>query len=227
MPPVAVVTGGAGAIGGAIARALAPEREIAILDRDATPPVDLADEAEVRHAARELIAKRADCDVLVHAAAAFDRASLPDLDAQLWRRVQAVNVESILWLAQELLPPMRERGFGRIVLIVSDTVWQPPADDLLPYIASKAALIGIARSLARALGRDGITVNCVAPGLTLTPTAQAAMPTEAFTAVRDAQALPRSLVADDVAGVVTFLVSQAAAAITGQTLCADGGLVLR
>ncbi len=152
MSTVAVVTGGAGAIGGAIARALAGEREIAVLDRDAARPVDLLNEAEVRQAARELIAKGAHCDVLVHAAAAFDRAALPDLDLELWRRVQAVNVESIVWLAQELVPAMRERGFGRIVLIVSDTVWQPPADDLLPYIASKAALVGVARSLARALG---------------------------------------------------------------------------
>lgn len=227
MSTVAVVTGGAGAIGGAIARALAGEREIAVLDRDAAQPVDLLNEAEVRQAARELIAKGAHCDVLVHAAAAFDRAALPDLDLELWRRVQAVNVESIVWLAQELVPAMRERGFGRIVLIVSDTVWQPPADDLLPYIASKAALVGVARSLARALGPDGITVNCVAPGLTVTPAAQRGMPPEAFAAAISAQALPRSLVPDDVAGVVSFLVSRSAAAVTGQTLCADGGLVLR
>jgi len=225
--PTAVVTGGAGAIGGAIARALATERTVAILDRDGTPPVDLAIEHEVRAAARDLLAAGRHPDVLVHAAAAFDRASLADLDPAVWRHVQAVNVESFLWLAQELVPPMRERGLGRIVLIVSDTVWQPPADDLLPYIASKAALIGIARSLARALGRHGITVNCVAPGLTLTPAAQAAMPPDAFARARDAQALPRSLQPEDVAGVVAFLVSQAAESITGQTLCADGGLVLR
>jgi pyridoxal 4-dehydrogenase len=224
---LAVITGGAGAIGAAIARALAPGHEIAVLDQAGEPPIDLAREASVREAAGALLAAAGRCDVLVHAAAAFDRAALPELDAPLWRHVQAVNVESALWLAQELVPTMRAQGRGRIVFIVSDTVWNPPADDLLPYVASKAALIGVARVLARSLGRDGITVNCVAPGLTRTPAAEAGMPESAFAAVRQAQALPRTLAPEDVAGVVAFLTSDAAEAITGQTLCADGGLVLR
>jgi 3-oxoacyl-[acyl-carrier protein] reductase len=122
---------------------------------------------------------------------------------------------------------MRERGFGRVIVIVSDTVWEPPAPDLLPYVASKAALIGIARSLARALGPDGITVNCVAPGLTRTPAAEAGMDERAFAAVRDRQALKRTLTPADVSGVVAFLAGDGAGALTGQTLCPDGGLVLR
>ena len=103
-------------------------------------------------------------DVLVHAAAAFDRASLAELDSATWRRVQAVNVESALWLCQELTPAMIERGFGRIVFITSNTVWRPPGPDFLPYVVNKATLVGIARSLAKPLGAHGITVNCVAPG---------------------------------------------------------------
>jgi NAD(P)-dependent dehydrogenase (short-subunit alcohol dehydrogenase family) len=122
---------------------------------------------------------------------------------------------------------MAQRGWGRIVFVVSDTVWEPPAADLLAYVASKAALIGIARSLARALGPSGITVNCLAPGLTRTPAAEAGTPSEAFAEVRRRQALPRDLVPEDIAGVVAFLASDAAGALTGQTLCADGGLVLR
>ena len=93
--------------------------------------------------------------MLVHAAATFERAALTDLTLGTWRHVQAVNVESALWLCQELAPAMRERGFGRIVFIVSDTVWNPPAPELLPYVASKAALIGVARVLARSLGATG------------------------------------------------------------------------
>lgn len=227
MQRLAVVTGGAGAIGGAIVNALSLDHEVEVLDVSATRPVDLADEGGVRAAARELLADCGHCDVLVHAAAAFDRSSLAELDLATWRRVLAVNVEGALWLCQELVPGMAERGFGRIVFVVSDTVWDPPTSDLLPYIASKAALVGIARTLARSLGPDGITVNCVAPGLTLTAAAQAAMPAEAFDRVRDRQALPRSLVPADVAGVVAFLASDAASAVTGQTVCADGGLVLR
>ena len=91
-------------------------------------------------------------------------------------------------------------------------------------MASKATLVGIARTLARLLGAHGITVNCVAPGLTRTPFTEADLPEEAFQEVLARQSLTRSLMPEDVAGVVTFLTS-AAAAITGQTVCADGGSV--
>jgi 3-oxoacyl-[acyl-carrier protein] reductase len=227
MPRVALVTGAAGAIGGAIVSALSPEHSVVGVDVVGHPGFDLGSETDARAAARAVVAEHGRCDVLVHAAAALDQARLEEVEVDLWRRVQAVNVEAAVWLAQELVPAMRERGFGRLVFIVSDTVWNPPAPELLPYVASKSALIGVARSLSRALGADGITVNCVAPGLTRTPAAQRGMPPEAFEAVRRAQAIPRTLVPEDVAGVVAFLTSDAAAAITGQTLCPDGGLVLR
>jgi NAD(P)-dependent dehydrogenase (short-subunit alcohol dehydrogenase family) len=228
MTRVAAVTGGAGAIGGAIAAGLrAAGHEVVIFDRNGDLPVDLGERSAVQTAAAAMLDRHGRCDVLVHAAAAFDRAPLSDLDPQLWHRVQAVNVESVLWLAQAVTPGMAERGFGRIVFVVSDTVWDPPAEDMLAYVASKAALIGIARTLARSLGRDGITVNCVAPGLTPTPAAVRGIAPEAFAAVRTRQAISRDLAPDDVAAAVTFLVSDAAGAITGQTLCADGGLVLR
>ena len=217
-----MVTGGAGGIGGAIVRALAEAgHDAAILDREGEFAVDLADEQATRRVAERLGPR----DVLVHAAAAFDRASLAELDSATWRHVQAVNVEAALWLCQALTPAMIERGFGRIIFITSNTVWRPPADDFLPYVASKATLVGIARTLAKPLGAHGITVNCVAPGLTRTRFTEADLPEEAFEDVLVRQALPRSLVPDDVAGLVAFLASDAAAAITGQTLCADGGSV--
>jgi NAD(P)-dependent dehydrogenase (short-subunit alcohol dehydrogenase family) len=228
MTRVAAVTGGAGAIGGAIAAGLREAGHlVVILDRNGDPTVDLAEPGEVRAAVAAVLARHGRCDVLVHAAAAFDRAPLADLDPGTWRRVQAVNVESAVWLTQAVAPGMAERGFGRIVFVVSDTIWDPPAGDLLAYVASKAALVGVARTLARSLGRDGITVNCVAPGLTPTPAAVAGTPPEAFAAVRMRQAIGRDLVPGDAAAAVSFLVSDAAGAITGQTLCADGGLVLR
>ncbi|HVP03424.1 MAG TPA: SDR family oxidoreductase [Solirubrobacteraceae bacterium] len=223
----ALVTGGAGAIGSAIVAALrAHAHDVLVLDREGDVACDLADEQAVRAAATAVL-RRGGVDVLVHAAAAFDQAPLESLDAATWRHVQAVNVESLLWLAQELTPGMRERGFGRIVLVTSDTVWSPPAAALLPYVASKATLEGLARALAHPLGADGITINAVEPGLTRTPAAHAGMPAEAFEDVRRRQALPRTLIPEDVAGVIAFLASDAAAAVTGQAICADGGLVLR
>ena len=222
---VAVVTGGAGAIGGSVATVLtATGHRVLILDRTGDVPVDLADEQQVRTAAQRVLDEAGRCDVLVHAAAAFDRS---DLDLAVWRRVQAVNVESALLLAQAFVPGMTARGFGRIIFVVSDTVWAPPAEDLLPYVTSKGALVALARALAMAHGPDGIAVTCVAPGLTDTPAARADLPAAAFDAVRARQALPRALRPDDVAATVAFLASDGAAALTGQVLCTDGGLVMR
>ena len=225
---VAVVTGGAGAIGGRVAAALAASGHVVvILDQAGDPPVDLSQEAEVRAAAEAVLDRRGRCDVLVHAAAAFDRADLARINLATWRRVQAVNVESALLLAQAFAPGMAARGVGLIIFVVSDTIWSPPAGDMLPYVTSKGALVALARTLAIGLGGDGIAVTCVAPGLTATPAARQGMPQAAFDDVRSRQALPRTLVPDDVAATVCFLASDGAAALTGQTLCVDGGLILR
>jgi NAD(P)-dependent dehydrogenase (short-subunit alcohol dehydrogenase family) len=213
----AVVTGGAGAIGAAICDRLRVDHDVLVLDRD---QVDLADAAAVRAAAAEV----GEADVLVHAAAAFDQMRLAALDLDAWRRVQAVNVEAGLLLAQAFAPGMAERGFGRIVFVTSDTVYGPPSPDLLAYVASKAALVGITRTLALELGADGIAVTAVAPGLTDTPAARDGMPSAAFDAVLARQSLKRTLVPDDVAATVAFLVTDAAQALTGQTLVPDGGL---
>jgi 3-oxoacyl-[acyl-carrier protein] reductase len=219
MTRVAVVTGGAGAIGASIVSALAGAgHPVTILDRAGDPPVA---------AAAAVLRDHGRCDILVHAAAAFDRAGLAAVDLATWRRVQAVNVESVLLLAQAFVPGMAARGFGRIIFVVSDTVWAPPRGDMLPYVTSKGALVALARTLAVGHGADGIAVTCVAPGLTATPAARAAMPTAAFDDVRARQALPRALVPADVAATVGFLCSDGASALTGQTLCVDGGLVMR
>jgi NAD(P)-dependent dehydrogenase (short-subunit alcohol dehydrogenase family) len=230
----AVVTGGAGAIGGAICTALeAGGHDVVSLDlrRRAQRPddvtVDLADADQVRAAAAEVLADHGRCDVLVHAAADLTQATLADVDLATWRRVQAVNVEAALLLVQALTPALAASGSGRVVLIGSDTVWQPPSAAMLPYVTSKAALIGLTRMLALSLGPDGVAVTCVAPGLTDTPAARSGLDAGAFTAVLGRQSLARTLAPDDVAATVAFLASPAGAALTGQTVCVDGGLVTR
>jgi len=200
---VAVVTGGAGAIGTSITTALQDTgHRTVILDRDADVVCDLSSEASARAAAATVLERYGRCDVLVHCAAAFDRATIAEVDSATWRRVQAVNVESALWLVQAFAPGMAERRFGRIVFIASDTVWAPPNPAMLAYIASKGALLGVMRTLAVTLGADGIAVSAVAPGLTDTPGARTRNGDEHFDAVVRGQALKRPLTPGDTAAAV-------------------------
>lgn len=115
-----MVTGGAGAIGAAIVDELRRGfARVEVLDR---AQCDLADAGSVRHAAAAI----GRAGVLVHAAAAFDLAELHELELETLRRVLAVNVESVVLLAQAFTPGMAQRGWGRIINIVSDTIWSPP-----------------------------------------------------------------------------------------------------
>ncbi|MFD7834436.1 SDR family oxidoreductase [Streptomyces sp. NPDC059761] len=113
-----------------------------------------------------------------------------------------------------------------MVFIVSNTFWRPPGAHMLAYVASKGALIGMTHALAVGLGGDGIVVTAVAPGLTRTP-ATGVVPAEEFEEVAARQALPRPLTPDDTAAVVAMLVSEDAAALTGQVFTVGGGLVMR
>lgn len=223
---VAVVTGGAGAIGGAIAPRLAAAHTVVVLDRTGDVVVDLGDPDDVRRAARLVLDRYGRCDVLVHAAAMVAFGPFDQFELDVWRRVQAVNVESALLLTQAFAPGMRDRAFGRVIFIVSNTFWRPPGAHMLAYVASKGALIGMARALAVGLGGEGIAVTAVAPGLTRTP-ATDVVPAQEFDDVAAHQALARPLTPEDTAAVVAMLAGDDAAALTGQTLMVDGGLVLR
>ena len=221
-----MVTGGSGAIGGSIAARLAAEHTVAVLDRAGDVAVDLAEPEEVRRAAELVLDRYGRCDVLVHAAAMVAFGPFDQFELDVWRRVQAVNVESALLLTQAFAPGMRDRGFGRVIFIVSNTFWRPPGAHMLAYVASKGALIGMVRTLAVGLGSDGVAVTAVAPGLTRTP-ATDVVPAAEFADVEAHQALPRPLTPEDTAAVVAMLAGDDAAALTGQTLTVDGGLVLR
>jgi NAD(P)-dependent dehydrogenase (short-subunit alcohol dehydrogenase family) len=236
---VALVTGGARGIGRACARRLAADglrvvvadragaaQAAAEIDGDAdAEEVDLADADETLGLAQRVLDRHGRCDVLVNNAAQLGHHALSDLDLETWRRFQAVNLEAPFLLCRALVPAMAQRGEGRVVNIVSNTVWAPPGPGFLAYITTKAGLLGFTRALAVEYGPSGVAVNAVAPGLTPTPGSQADTPDEAFAAVRAQQAVHRSLTADDIAGAVSYLASSDASAVAGQALRVDGGLV--
>lgn len=143
-------------------------------------------------------------------------------NAENWRRVMDTNLNAIFYWNHCLLPSMIEQGEGALVMMSSVTGIKGNSGQSA-YGASKAALIGLGRSLSIELGRFGVRVNCLLPGY-IESDMLAAIPKEKLTAIRKDIPLKRFGKADEVAGAVAWLVSDASAYMTGQTLILDGGL---
>ena len=141
-----------------------------------------------------------------------------------WDAVLDCNLKGAFLACQAVAPAMMDQGWGRIINVSSDTVWHPLPDGAA-YIASKAGLIGLTRSLATGLGDHGVTVNTLVPGLTRTEHMADLYPDEQFEAFAQLRSLPRVEVAEDLVGTVLFLSSDASAFVTGQAFVVDGGHV--
>jgi NAD(P)-dependent dehydrogenase (short-subunit alcohol dehydrogenase family) len=228
---VAVVTGGAQGIGRAIADGLEAEgATVAVADLN--PPAggiraDVASEEDVARLTDEVVARHGGIDILVNNAGLY--ASLPmrpftEIPLDEWHRVMDVNVASMFLTCRAVVPRLRERGGGKIVNISSGTAFRG-VPFLLHYVSSKGAIVSFTRALARELGKDGIHVNCVAPGFTIS-TGVEEHP-EVIEALRGvsvaARTLQRDQVPEDVVGAVVFLCTPAADFVTGQTMVIDGG----
>jgi 3-oxoacyl-[acyl-carrier protein] reductase len=166
-------------------------------------------------------------DVLINNAAHASNVDIGVLPLAEWQETFAVNVTAPMLLAQARAPGMAARGRGRIINVTSATV-RLGGPSGPSYVASKAALVGLTRSLARAYGADGITVNALSPGAVMTE-GERDLPgvAQIHRDIVARQAIPRGLVPDDLAGTVRFLVSDGSAAMTGQVLEVGAGLVLR
>lgn len=163
-------------------------------------------------------------DVLVNNAATYGdltRAPFDELPIAEWDRVMRVNVRGPWLTSRAVAAGMRARKNGRIINIVSATFFSG-SPLWAHYVASKGAVIGLTRVMAKELGEHGICVNAVAPGFTLTEAALGAIPGAATYGV-DRGSIKRAEQPEDLVGVVAFLASDEAGFITGQTLVVDGG----
>jgi len=237
---VAVVTGAAQGIGRAIADGLAAEgARIVVVDLQRAEEAaagypngvgltaDVADEAEVERVVAETREQCGSIDILVNNAGLYASLAMrpfTEIPLEEWRQVMDVNVASMFLACRAVVPVMREQGGGKIVNISSGTPFRG-VPFLLHYVTSKGAIVALTRALAKELGRDGVHVNCVAPGFTMSEGVQAHP--EVVDALRDvsvaARTIQRDQVPEDVAGAVVFLCTPAADFVTGQTMVIDGG----
>jgi len=245
---VAVITGAANGIGQAFAQRLAQDgahvaiadiapadatvRLVEQADRDALAGTCDVTSPEAVTALADAVAQRfGRCDILVNCAGIFPQQAFDDMTFADWRRVLSINLDSAFLLSSAFVPGMKRRGWGRIVNLASSTLGSV-VTGFVHYVASKGGIVGFTRALASELGPHGITVNAISPGLTRTPGTLARKPRaglasmdEEFAAVATMQAIKRGEVPDDLVGTMSFLTSDDAAFITGQTLNVDGGRV--
>lgn len=233
---VAIITGAAQGIGFAIAQTMASEgAAVVMVDLnesvadaarriDGARPVtaDVGDEAQVSALVRDVELEHGQIDVLVNNAAIVPFVEWDDLDFAEWRRIMRTNLDGVFLTSRAVSDIMRKRNYGRIVNIASNVV-VAGTPNLAHYVASKGGVLGFTRALATELGRYGITVNAVAPGLTDTEGTQTSPHGESFDFVQSLQAIPRRGLPSDIAPVVAFLASEQARWVTGSMLVADGG----
>jgi NAD(P)-dependent dehydrogenase (short-subunit alcohol dehydrogenase family) len=240
---VVIVTGGARGVGASLAgRLLLAGARVVVADvtdqvddaalRDSADVLvhrtDVADRESTKALAAATVERFGRIDALVNNAAIYQglggKKSFTDIDVDEWDRVMAVNARGVWLMTAAVYPQMKQQGYGRIVNIASATV-HSGVPFFAHYTASKGAVIAITRSIAKEIGRDGISVNAVAPGLIDNESSATINDSSYFPVLAKQRAIPRSMVPDDLTGIVTFLCSPASGFISGQTIIVDGGTV--
>jgi len=239
---IVVVTGGAGGIGSKVVdRFLANGDTIFAIDNrlDALKTLlgtrsaqdqlvaiagDVSKEDDTRGFADTIRAKAGRVDVLINCAGYYPIVPFEKMTFEQWQLIIAINLSGAFLMVSALLPLMKGRGWGRVVNIASASVFEGVVGQT-HYVAAKSGLVGFSRSLATEVGEYGITVNCVAPGLTVTAPVKRNMPASTIEGQRALRAIQRDEQAEDLAGPVFFLASPEANFMSGQMLVVDGGKI--
>lgn len=235
-----VVTGAAGGIGKAVVRRFLDHGDTVIAtdtgdealeklsgelgsERLQIQSADISKEEDGTRLAGFAREKTGQVNVLVNVAGFFPVQPFLEMSVEDWRKIVDINLTGTALMCRAMLPLMTGRGWGRIVNIGSASV-NEGVPSQTHYVAAKAGVIGLTRSLAREFGEEGITVNLIAPGVTITPAAAKALPKEVQEAQIDRRAIKREEKPADLTGAVFFFASPDSDFITGQTLVVDGGL---
>ena len=242
---VVLITGGAAGIGESMVAAFARQgARVAffdIQDEAATQLVDglaaegciaplylhcdLTDVAALRNSVEQVLAACGTVDVLVNNAANDQRHTIEEVTAEYWDSSMAVNLRPQFFMIQAVLPAMRKARRGSIINM-SSISWMIPSTGVPLYIAAKAAIVGLTRTLAHELGPEGIRVNAVLPGAIATERQKQLWYTPEYKAeILASQALKRDIQPEDVARLVLFLAADDSSAITNQSYVVDGGWV--
>lgn len=242
MQRVALVTGGAGGIGKAVARALASSGATVVAADLKVPEaasqggiehvaLDVTQGGQIKACVDDIVSRHGRLDILVNVAGVVSLGNAADLAEQEWDRVMNINLKGTFLCCQAVLPAMKQAGFGRIINMGSvlgknggnPRPWINPDEQNrasnVAYGASKAGINAVTAYLAKEVASFGITVNTVAPG----PVASE-MTTDFPKALRDLIPVGRMGEADDIASAVLFLASPKSGFITGETLDVNGGL---
>ena len=243
---VAIVTGAGHGIGRVYARRLAREgAKVVIADVDGPAgdacaaelnaegfdsravQTDVRKESDLKRLAEVAVEQFGRIDILINNAALFatipmSRAPFDQIEVEEWDRMMAINLRGPWLASRAVFPAMKKQGYGKIINISSGTALKG-SSSRIHYVASKAGVLGFTRTLAREMGPHGITVNCVAPGNTLSED----HPDEETMKLRNSGANDRAIgrvqKPEDLEGAIVFFSSQASDFITGQTLVVDGG----
>jgi len=241
---IAIVTGGARGIGRAIVDAFAVRgvfSVIADIDLEAAEQVvqeilasggeaiaiktDLSQVDQIIKLVGQTVERYGRLDILVNNAGILSNTPYDRISEEEWDRVLAVNLKGVLFASSEALKPMIAQGWGRIISI-SSLAGRSGGISVGPaYVASKAALIGLTRHLAKKVARNGITVNAVAPGTTETDIIKG-FNAEQMAAINDSIPVGRLGKPVEIAATVAFLASESAAFITGAVIDVNGGMYM-